>query len=141
MSEDMKVTELLPLVTEVVSAQLANNKTASSDVGSLIQSVYKALDELRTNGTPAELPKPAVPVKKSVTPDYIVCLEDGKQLKMLKRYLRSTHGMTPEEYRKRWGLPADYPMVAPKYAEKRSKIAKSLGLGTTPRRKRTKKRV
>jgi len=141
MSEDMKVTELLPLVTEVVSAQLANNKTASSDVGSLIQSVYKALDELRTNSTPAELPKPAVPVKKSVTPDYIVCLEDGKQLKMLKRYLRSTHGMTPEEYRKRWGLPADYPMVAPKYAEKRSKIAKSLGLGTTPRRKRTKKRV
>ena len=141
MSEDMKVTELLPLVTEVVSAQLANNKTASSDVGSLIQSVYKALDELRTNRTPAELPKPAVPVKKSVTPDYIICLEDGKQLKMLKRYLRSTHGMTPEEYRKRWSLPADYPMVAPKYAEKRSKIAKSLGLGTTPRRKRTKKRV
>ena len=141
MSEDMKVTELLPLVTEVVSAQLANNKTASSDVGSLIQSVYKALDELRTNGTPAELPKPAVPVKRSVTPDYIVCLEDGKQLKMLKRYLRSTHGMTPEEYRKRWGLPADYPMVAPKYAEKRSKIAKSLGLGTAPRRKRAKKKV
>ena len=141
MSEDMKVTELLPLVTEVVSAQLANNKTASSDVGSLIQSVYKALDELRTNGTPAELPKPAVPVKKSVTPDYIICLEDGKQLKMLKRYLRSTHGMTPEEYRKRWGLPADYPMVAPKYAEKRSKIAKSLGLGTAPRRKRAKKKV
>ena len=141
MAEDMKVTELLPLVTEVVSAQLANNKTASSDVGSLIHSVYKALDELRTNRTPAELPKPAVPVKKSVTPDYIICLEDGKQLKMLKRYLRSTHGMTPEEYRKRWSLPADYPMVAPKYAEKRSKIAKSLGLGTTPRRKRTKKRV
>ena len=141
MSEDMKVTELLPLVTEVVSAQLANNKTASSDVGSLIQSVYKALDELRTNRTPAELPKPAVPVKKSVTPDYIICLEDGKQLKMLKRYLRSTHGMTPEEYRKRWSLPADYPMVAPKYAEKRSKIAKSLGLGTTPRWKRTKKKV
>ena len=141
MAEDMKVTELLPLVTEVVSAQLANNKTASSDVGSLIQSVYKALDELRTNGTPAELPKPAVPVKRSVTPDYIVCLEDGKQLKMLKRYLRSTHGMTPEEYRKRWGLPADYPMVAPKYAEKRSKIAKSLGLGTAPRRKRAKKKV
>jgi predicted transcriptional regulator len=141
MSEDMKVTELLPLVTEVVSAQLANSKTASSDVGSLIQSVYKALDELRTNGTPAELPKPAVPVEKSITPEYIVCLEDGKQLKMLKRYLRNTHGMTPEEYRKRWGLPADYPMVAPKYAEKRSKIAKSLGLGTAPRRKRAKKKV
>ena len=139
MAEDMKVDELLPFVTEVVSAQLANNKTASSDVGSLIQSVYKALDEIRTDGTPAELPEPAVPIKKSVTPNYVVCLEDGKQLKMLKRYLRNTHGMTPEEYRKRWGLPADYPMVAPKYAEKRSKIAKSLGLGTALRRKRAKK--
>ena len=139
MSEDMKVHELLPLVTEVVSSQLSNNKTASSDVAPLIQSVYQVLDELRTRGTPAELPAPAVPIKKSVTPDYIVCLEDGRQLKMLKRYLRNTHGMTPDEYRRRWGLPADYPMVAPKYAEKRSKIAKSLGLGTTPRRKRSKK--
>ena len=139
MSEDMKVNELLPFVTEVVSAQLSNSKTASSDVAPLIQSVYQVLDELRTKGTPAELPEPAVPIKKSVTPDYIICLEDGKQLKMLKRYLRNTHGMTPDEYRKRWGLPADYPMVAPKYAEKRSKIAKSLGLGTRPRRKGAKK--
>ena len=139
MSEDMKVNELLPFVTDVVSAQLSNNKTASSDVAPLIQSVYQVLDELRTKGTPAELPAPAVPIKKSVTPDYIVCLEDGRQLKMLKRYLRTTHGMTPDEYRKRWGLPADYPMVAPKYAEKRSKIAKSLGLGTRPRRKGAKK--
>ena len=139
MSEDMKVNELLPFVTEVVSAQLSNSKTASSDVPPLIQSVYQVLDELRTKGTPAELPEPAVPIKKSATPDYIICLEDGKQLKMLKRYLRNTHGMTPDEYRKRWGLPADYPMVAPKYAEKRSKIAKSLGLGTRPRRKGAKK--
>jgi len=139
MPEDMKVHELLPLVTEVVSSQLSNNKTASSDVAPLIQSVYQVLDELRTRGTPAELPAPAVPIKKSVTPDYIVCLEDGRQLKMLKRYLRNTHGMTPDEYRKRWGLSADYPMVAPKYAEKRSKIAKSLGLGTMPRRKGAKK--
>ena len=139
MSEDMKVNELLPFVTEVVSAQLSNSKTASSDVAPLIQSVYQVLDEIRIKGTPAELPEPAVPIKKSVTPDYIICLEDGKQLKMLKRYLRNTHGMTPDEYRKRWGLPADYPMVAPKYAEKRSKIAKSLGLGTRPRRKGAKK--
>ena len=139
MSEDMKVGELLPFVTEVVSAQLANNKTASANVAPLIQSVYKVLDELRTSGTPADLPVPAVPIKKSVTPNYIVCLEDGKQLKMLKRYLRNTHGMTPDEYRKRWGLPADYPMVAPNYAKQRSKIAKSLGLGTVPRGKRAKK--
>jgi predicted transcriptional regulator len=139
MSEDMKVNELLPFVTEVVSAQLSNSKTASSDVAPLIQSVYQVLDEIRIKGTPAELPEPAVPIKKSVTPDYIVCLEDGKHLKMLKRYLRNTHGMTPDEYRKRWGLSADYPMVAPKYAEKRSKIAKNLGLGTRPRRKGAKK--
>ena len=138
MSEDMKVSELLPYVTEVVSSQLSNSKTASSDVAPLIRSVYQVLNELRTKGTPAELPEPAVPVKKSVTSDYIVCLEDGKQLKMLKRYLRNTHGMTPDEYRKRWGLPVDYPMVAPNYAKQRSKIAKSLGLGTVPRRKRAK---
>ena len=104
----------------------------------MIRSVYQVLNELRTKGTPAELPEPAVPVKKSVTSDYIVCLEDGKQLKMLKRYLRNTHGMTPDEYRKRWGLPADYPMVAPNYAKKRSKLAKAIGLGTRPRRKRAK---
>jgi predicted transcriptional regulator len=139
MSEDMTVDQLLPLVTEVVSAQLSNNKTASSAVAPLIQSVYEVLDELRTKGTPAELPEPAVPIKKSVTPDYIVCLEDGKQLKMLKRYLRNTHGMTPDEYRKRWGLPADYPMVAPNYAKQRSKLAKAIGLGTRPRRKGAKK--
>jgi len=138
MSEDMKVSELLPYVTEVVSSQLSNSKTASSDVAPLIRSVYQVLNELRTKGTPAELPEPAVPVKKSVTSDYIVCLEDGKQLKMLKRYLRTTHGMTPDEYRKRWGLPADYPMVAPNYAKKRSKLAKAIGLGTRPRRKRAK---
>jgi predicted transcriptional regulator len=138
MSEDMKVNELLPFVTEVVSAQLSNSKTASSDVAPLIQSVCQVLNELRTKGTPAELPEPAVPVKKSVTSDYIVCLEDGKQLKMLKRYLRTTHGMTPDEYRKRWGLPADYPMVAPNYAKKRSKLAKAIGLGARPRRKRAK---
>ena len=138
MSEDMKVSELLPYVTEVVSSQLSNSKTASSDVAPLIRSVYQVLNELRIKGTPAELPEPAVPVKQSVTSDYIVCLEDGKQLKMLKRYLRTTHGMTPDEYRKRWGLPADYPMVAPNYAKKRSKLAKAIGLGTRPRRKRAK---
>ena len=138
MPEDMKAGELLPLVTEVVAAKLSNGKTPSSEVAPLIQSVYQVLDELRINGTPAELPEPAVPIKRSVTPDYIVCLEDGRQLSMLKRHLRTAFDMTPDQYRRRWGLPADYPMTAPNYAKKRSKIAKSTGLGTQPRRKRAK---
>jgi predicted transcriptional regulator len=139
MTEDMATVDLLPLVTDVVAAQISSNKTPASEVAPLIRAVYQALDDLRTKGTPAERPEPAVPVKKSVTPDYIVCLEDGKQLKMLKRHLRTAYDMSPEQYRQRWGLPADYPMVAPKYAEKRSKLAKTIGLGTQPRRKRAKK--
>ena len=138
MPEDMKASELLPLVTEVVAAKLSNGKTPSSDVASLIQSVYQVLHELRINGTPAELPAPAVPIKRSVTPDYIVSLEDGRKLKTLKRYLRTSFDMTPDQYRRRWGLPADYPMVAPNYAKKRSQLAKKTGLGTQPRRKRAK---
>jgi predicted transcriptional regulator len=99
-------------------------------VASLIQSVYQVLHELRINGTPAELPAPAVPIKWSVTPDYIVSLEDGRKLKTLKRYLRTSFDMTPDQYRRRWGLPADYPMTAPNYAKKRSQLAKKAGLGT-----------
>jgi predicted transcriptional regulator len=138
MSDDMKAAELLPLVTEVVVAQLSSKKTRSSGVAPLIQSVYQVLDELRIRGRPAELPVPAVPIKKSVTPDFIVCLEDGRQLKMLKRHLRTAYDMSAEQYRQRWSLPADYPMVAPNYAKKRSKLAKAIGLGTRPRRKRSK---
>ena len=138
MPEDMKAVELLPLVTEVVAAKLSNGKTPSSELAALIQSVYQVLDELRINGTPAELPAPAVPIKRSVTPDYIVSLEDGRKLKTLKRYLRTSFDMTPDQYRRRWGLPADYPMVAPNYAKKRSQLAKKAGLGTQPRRKRAK---
>jgi predicted transcriptional regulator len=138
MREDMKAGELLPLVTEVVAAKLSNGKTPSSEVAPLIQSVYQVLAELSVKGTPAELPEPAVPIKKSVTPDYIVCLEDGRQLKMLKRHLRNAFDMSPDQYRRRWSLPANYPMVAPNYAKKRSKIAKNTGLGTRPRRKRAK---
>jgi predicted transcriptional regulator len=138
MPEDMKAGELLPLVTEVVAAKLSNGNTPSSEVASLIQSVYQVLNELRTHGTPAELPEPAVPIQRSVTPDYIICLEDGRQLKMLKRHLRNAFDMSPDQYRQRWGLPGDYPMVAPNYAKKRSKIAKIAGLGTRPRRKRAK---
>ena len=138
MPQDMKAVELLPLVAEVVAANLSNSKTPSSELAPLIQSVYQVLNELRTHGTPAELPEPAVPIKRSVTPDYIVCLEDGRQLSMLKRHLRTAFDMTPDQYRRRWGLPADYPMTAPNYAKKRSKIAKSTGLGTQPRRKHAK---
>jgi len=136
MPEDMNTGELLSLVTQVVAAQLSSKKTPSSEVAPLIQSVHQVLDELRVKGTPAELPEPAVPIKKSVTPSYIVCLEDGRQLSMLKRHLRTAFDMTPDQYRRRWGLPADYPMTAPNYAKKRSKIAKNAGLGTQPRRKR-----
>src|SRR5690349_895597 len=139
MTEDMTTVDLLPLVTDVVAAQISNNKTPSSEVAPLIRAVYQALDDLRTKGTPAERPEPAMPIKKSVTPDYIVCLEDGKQLKMLKRHLRTAYDMSPEQYRQRWGLPRDYPMVAPNYAKTRSKLAKAIGLGTQPRRKGAKK--
>jgi predicted transcriptional regulator len=138
MPEDMKAGELLPLVTEVVAAQLSNHKTPSSQVVLLIQSVHQVLSELSLNGTATELPEPAVPIKRSVTPDYIVSLEDGRKLKTLKRYLRTAYDMTPDQYRRRWALPADYPMVAPNYAKKRSKLAKNSGLGTQPRRKRAK---
>jgi predicted transcriptional regulator len=136
MPEDMKAVQSLPLVTRVVAAKLSNGKTPSSEVAALFQSVHQVLDELRNKGTPAELPEPAVPIKRSVTPDYIVCLEDGGELQMLKRHLRNAFDMSPDQYRRLWGLPADYPMTAPNYAKKRSKIAKSFGLGTQPRRKR-----
>ena len=135
MPEDMKAGELLPLVTAVVAAKLSTAKTPSADVPALIHSVFQVLNELRVKGTPAELPKPAVPIRKSVTPNYIVCLEDGRQLQMLKGHLRSAFDMTPDQYRTRWGLPADYPMVAPNYAKKRSQIAKTVGLGTRGRAK------
>ena len=138
MPEDMKAVQLLPLVTEVVAARVSTSKTPSADVAALIQSVYQVLDELRINGTPTELPEPAVPIKRSVMPDYIVSLEDGRKLKTLKRYLRTSFDMSPDQYRRRWGLPVDYPMVAPNYAKTRSKIAKNTGLGTQPRRKRAK---
>ena len=136
MPEDMKAGELLPLVTQVVAAKLSTSKTPSSDVAALIESVYQVLNELRIKGTPAELPEPVVPIKRSVTPDYIISLEDGRKFKSLKRYLRASYDLSPEQYRARWGLPADYPMIAPNYAKKRSQLAKKAGLGTQPRRKR-----
>ena len=128
-----KTEDILKLASEIVAAYVSNNPIPVSEVPAMIKSVYTTLGGL-VGASQGELPtaqKPVVPVKRSVTPDYIVCLEDGKKLKMLKRYLRSNYNMTPEEYRAKWGLPADYPMVAPNYAAQRSEFAKKIGLGRT----------
>lgn len=121
--------EVLRMTAEVVSAYVGNNMLASSDIPELIKSVYNALNSLEGGGEQTEPLKPAVSIRRSVTPDYIICLEDGKKLKMLKRHLRTTYNMTPEDYRAKWKLPADYPMVAPNYAAQRSQFAKKIGLG------------
>lgn len=135
MSNGSPSNALLSLTTEIVAAHVSNNSVALSDLPMLIEQVYKSLSNVGTEPVVMEeRPQPAVPVKKSVTPDYIVCLEDGKKLKMLKRHLKTAYNMTPEEYRERWGLPADYPMVAPNYARQRSSLAKQIGLGTRARR-------
>ncbi|HYD30643.1 MAG TPA: MucR family transcriptional regulator [Azospirillaceae bacterium] len=127
--------ELLSLATDIVAAHVSNNTVALSDLPNLIEQVYKTLANVGIEQPPMpERPVPVVSVKKSVTPDYIVCLEDGKKLKMLKRHLKTAYNMSPEEYRERWGLAADYPMVAPNYAKQRSKLAKDIGLGTRARR-------
>lgn len=122
---------LLRMTAEIVSAYVSKNVLPAQQIPEVINTVYSSLTGL--NSQPRELPteplKPAVPIRKSVTPEYIVCLEDGKKLKMLKRHLRSTYNMSPDEYRARWGLPADYPMVAPNYAAQRSEFAKRIGLG------------
>jgi predicted transcriptional regulator len=126
---------LLRMTADIVSAYVGHNSVPSNQIADLVRAVHSSLNELSNGGVPAPdaPPKPAVPVKRSVHDDYIVCLEDGKKLKMLKRYLRSTYGMSPDEYRTKWGLPPDYPMVAPKYAEQRSAIARRTGLGRRPR--------
>jgi predicted transcriptional regulator len=126
--------EILALTTEIVSAHIANNSIVQTEVPDLIQQVYNKLSELASGeeASSVEL-TPAVPIKKSVTDDYIICLEDGKKLKMLKRHLMTAYGMTPEEYRAKWGLKSDYPMVAPNYAAKRQELAKKIGLGRKPK--------
>ena len=126
--------EILRLVTEIVAAYVSKNPVPASELPTIIKNVRATLGDL-ANGDARGLPRaPAVPVRKSVQPDFIVCLEDGKKLKMLKRYLRSRFGMSPDEYRQRWGLPPDYPMVAPAYAARRSDFAKQIGLGRGVRR-------
>lgn len=124
--------ELVGLTANIVSAYVSNNTIVVHDVPALIGSVYEALSRAstRTGQPEREEVRPAVPVKKSVTPDYIVCLEDGKKFKSLKRHLRTHYKMSPEEYRAKWQLPHDYPMVAPNYAAARSQLAKKMGLGT-----------
>ncbi|MBP5858208.1 MucR family transcriptional regulator [Marivibrio halodurans] len=132
---DISSTEILGLTSEIVAAHVSNNTVATADLPQLIEQVYKTLSQVGKGTEVAQdKPTPAVPIKKSITPDYIICLEDGKRLKMLKRHLKTAYDMTPEEYKERWNLPADYPMVAPNYAKQRSKLAKQIGLGTRPRK-------
>jgi len=121
--------ELLVLTADIVSSHVSNNSTTPAELTRLIHEVYVALSSAGTGGSEAQNLVPAVPVKKSVTPDHIICLEDGKKLKMLRRHLRSQYDLTPEQYREKWGLPADYPMVAPNYAKRRQELAKQIGLG------------
>lgn len=123
---------LLDLTAQIVSAHVGNNATPSETLPALIQSVFKTLSTVGVEPEAPVRPEPAVPVKKSIFPDYIICLEDGKKLKMLKRHLQTSYQMTPAQYRERWGLGADYPMVAPNYAERRSTLAKKIGLGRKP---------
>ena len=135
-STEVKREDLLGYTSEITSAHVSNNTVALSDLPGLIEQIYKTLAMIGgVDGGASDRPTPAVPVKKSITPDFIVCLEDGKKLKMLKRHLKTAYNMSPEEYRERWGLSPDYPMVAPNYAKQRSRLAKEIGLGTRSRRR------
>jgi predicted transcriptional regulator len=129
MADSPSSKDLLEWTTMIVSSHVGKTPSSTDEVSNLIQTVHKALNGLSA-GVEPNVPEPAVPVRRSITPDYIVCLEDGRKLKMLKRHLRTAYSMTPEEYRERWNLPADYPMVAPNYARQRSNLAKKIGLGT-----------
>ena len=138
-ANDMNET-LITLTSDIVAAHVSNNSVSVEDVPTLISNVYGALSGLGKSAPVAEeRPEPPVSVRASVKPDYIVCLEDGKKLKMLKRHLMTHYNMTPEQYRQRWNLPADYPMVAPNYAERRRELAVKIGLGRKPNAKRGRK--
>jgi predicted transcriptional regulator len=137
MTEQLKTNELLTMTANVVAAYVSNNTVTEGDLSKVIRGVYDTLASVGSPGeTVKERPAPAVSIKKSVTPDYVICLEDGKKLKMLKRHLKTSYDLTPDQYRERWGLPADYPMVAPNYAKQRSRLARKIGLGTKARRGR-----
>ncbi len=139
MTDNLNTANFIELAADIVSAYVSNNSVPSGDLPSLISDVHLALTKVGNGAAevPAEAPKPAISVKKSITPDYIICLEDGKKFKSLKRHLRTQYDMTPEQYREKWGLPADYPMVAPNYAKARSELAKEMGLGQQRRKRRT----
>jgi predicted transcriptional regulator len=132
MEQDRSKSEVLSMTAEIVAAYVSNNDIGAEQLDPLIRNVHTTLFALAGGGAPHETreePRPAVAVKRSITPDYLVCLEDGKKFKSLKRHLRSHYNLSPEEYREKWGLPHDYPMVAPNYAEARSRLAKKMGLG------------
>ena len=137
MGDAIDTANYIGLTAEIVSAYVSNNTVASADIPALISQIHAALLRVSSGRaeTPLEPAKPAVSVKKSMTPEYLVCLEDGKRFKSLKRHLRTQYNMTPEQYREKWGLPADYPMVAPNYAAARSQLAKDMGLGQQRRRR------
>ncbi|MCW5691883.1 MAG: MucR family transcriptional regulator [Pseudolabrys sp.] len=137
MSDTSASTSFIELTASIVSAYVSNNSVAAADIPALINQVHSALSNVSGKGgeTPSEPLKPAVAVKKSITPEYIVCLEDGKKFKSLKRHLRTQYNMTPEQYREKWNLGPDYPMVAPNYAAARSQLAKDMGLGQQRRRR------
>jgi len=146
-SESFDASDSILLATEIVAAYVSNNSVSADKLPGLLQDIYGAVSGLAA-GDPAFAAnrKPAVPINKSITKDYIICLEDGAKLKMLKRYLRTHYNLTPEEYRRKWGLPADYPMVSPNYSKRRSQFAKDIGLGTAkvkrkPRKAARKKRA
>lgn len=128
-TENISKLDLLTQAADIVAAYVSNNAISAADLPALLTTVHQKLGELAVDGGEAQRPDPAVPIKKSITDHHIICLEDGAKLKMLKRYLRTRYNLTPDEYRKRWGLPADYPMVAPEYARRRSDFAKKIGLG------------
>jgi predicted transcriptional regulator len=138
MNENAASANFIELAADIVSAYVSNNSVPAADLPGLISEVHLALTKVGNGAVevPAEAPKPAVSVKKSITPDYIICLEDGKKFKSLKRHLRTQYNMTPEQYREKWGLAPEYPMVAPNYAKARSELAKEMGLGQQRRKRR-----
>jgi predicted transcriptional regulator len=141
-SENQAREILIALTTDIVAAHVTNNDVSVANVPALIKTVYGALAGLGEVAPIEEVkPEPAISIRASIKPDYIVCLEDGKKLKMLKRHLMTHYNLTPEQYRQRWGLAADYPMVAPNYAEKRRELAKKIGLGRKPGQKRGRRKT
>jgi predicted transcriptional regulator len=137
MAEETPAAQLLPLVADIVAAHLSNNEVPGSQLSRLILDVHAALADVASAKGPMPKPEPAVPAKKSVFPGHLICIDCGAEMKMLKRHLRTKHNLSPEGYRARWGLSADYPIVASSYAKRRSKLAKAIGLGTRPRKRRS----